>query len=350
MVACSAKGVEVADIVREEGIRHESIPFTRSITPLKDIYCLWRLFWLIKREKPDIVHSHTPKAGLIGMLAAYFARVPMRLHTVAGLPLMEARGIKRKILVLVERLVYRSATRVYPNSYELRHYIEKHIHNRPGKLKVLANGSSNGIDLEYFKASDTLSSEAVKIRRSLGLSSNDRVAIFIGRLVGDKGINELIRAVKKISDVHLILVGAQEPELDPLAEEVIHEIESNQRVHAVGFQNDVRPFLVAADFLVFPSYREGFPNVPLQAGAMGLASIVTDINGCNEIITRDKNGLVIPPKDEEALVIAIQRILNEKELLESLQLNARNVIEEKYDRHVVWEALHKEYLVARDDV
>ncbi len=170
----------------------------------------------------------------------------------------------------------------------------------------------------------------------------------MGRLVGDKGINELVAAfcsleTKKKKDQKLLMVGSLETELDPLKAETLRNIENNPNIIAVGFQNDVRPYFAAADVLTFPSYREGFPNVVMQAGAMGLPSIVSDINGCNEIIIPDVNGLIIPPKNTEALAEAMKLLLNDSLLYENLKSKAREQITSRYERQQVWDALLEEY-------
>ncbi|KOF03367.1 hypothetical protein OB69_08300 [Roseivirga seohaensis subsp. aquiponti] len=343
----SADGDDGRYVQENENVKFHQIPLTRTITPLQDLHCIILLYRLIKKERYDIVHSHTPKAGLVAMIAAWMAKVPVRLHTVAGLPLMEATGIKKQILVMVERLTYSFATKVYPNSFSMSDYISREFFSNTTKLKVLANGSSNGIDLNYFSRNDSLLSESLALRCELDISSSSKVGVFVGRLVGDKGINELIEAtaeiVEKGSDFHLILVGSFENELDPLKVETYERIRKLSNIHVVGFQPDVRPYLLASDFLVFPSYREGFPNVPLQAGAMGLPSIVSNINGCNEIIVHEQNGLIIPSKSKEALKEAMCRMIKDEELFETLKERSRKSIEDRYDRDLVWEALLSEY-------
>ncbi len=343
MVAVSANGPEIADFKNEEQVRHRAIPLSRKITPFQDLYCIYKLYRLIREERPHIVHSHTPKAGLIGMISAYLARVPIRLHTVAGLPLMETNGVKRKVLVLVEKMVYSFATKIYPNSFAMKAFIENDFYSRPDKMKVIGNGSSNGINTDFFNKSDDLQALAIKIRNELGITPHDKVAVFVGRVTGDKGINELVKGMKDIPSLKLLLVGPMEEDLDPLDKLVVEEIHNNDNIKWVGFQNDVRPYLIASDFLVFPSYREGFPNVPMQAGALGLPCIVTDINGCNEIIDDEVNGLIIPSKDKEALVEAILRLLNDQGLYEGMKAKARGMIEQRYAQGVIWNALEEEY-------
>ncbi|PIQ48368.1 MAG: glycosyltransferase family 1 protein [Cytophagales bacterium CG12_big_fil_rev_8_21_14_0_65_40_12] len=342
--AGSSSGREIEAIIAREGVAHHVFPFSRTISPLLDLVAIFRLVRFLRSHKFQIVHTHTPKAGLLGMIAAWICRVPIRMHTVAGLPLMETKGLKRKVLLLVERLTYHCATGVYPNSFKMMEYIQRHIYSSETKLKVIGNGSSNGIDTDYFQTDSILERRALAIKDELQIPLDHKVAIFIGRITGDKGINELVGAFKSFEKLSLILVGPFEPDLDPLDDQTVLEIQQNPNIHAVGYQSEIRPYLLAADFLAFPSYREGFPNVPMQAGAMGLPSIVTDINGCNEIIAHEINGLIIPVKDQNALKLAIERLLNDAELFERMKEVARPMIVNRYDQKVVWEALHQEYI------
>jgi len=347
VLLASAKGKEIEQIEKETDINVKTLSLTRKISPFTDLLALWQTYRFIKKEKPTIVHTHTPKAGIVGMLAAKLAGVPIRMHTVAGMPLMEARGIKRKILNFVEKLTYKSATKVYPNSYGLQEIIVQNHLAKPEKLKVIANGSSNGINTQYFSTSHFTESDRQELKVQLNISPDDFVFIFVGRLVGDKGINELVEAFKSLpkdlSDSKLLLVGNEEPELDPLKKETQKEIRQNQNIITTGWVDDVRPYFAIADALVFPSYREGFPNVVLQAGAMELPGIVTDINGCNEIITHQYNGLIIPPKNTIELQKAMEKMLIDNALYIQMKKNARPIIVDKYRQEVVWEALLKEY-------
>lgn len=345
-VASSGKVLEA--IAQDENIRIQALEITRTIAPLKDLKALWLFYKLCKKEKPTIVHSHTPKAGIIGMVGARLAHVPIRLHTVAGLPLMEAGGAKRKLLNFIEKLTYQCATKVYPNSQRLLDFILEEKFAELKKLKVIGNGSSNGIDTMSFNPY-MVPIDKRQLTGKLGIQPNDFVFIFVGRLVGDKGINELVTAFKQIGALarsrvcKLLLVGSFEAELDPLETDILKEIGTNSHIVSVGFQSDVRPYFAIADALVFPSYREGFPNVVMQAGAMGLPAIVTDINGCNEIIIEERNGLIIPAKNVEALKNAMVKLMENKGLYRKLQSNARQMIKDRYEQQMVWQAMLEEY-------
>ena len=347
----SSEGEELREVHENEGIVMEAINMSRKITPFQDLKSLWEMWNFLRKEKPQIVHTHTPKAGIIGMLAARLAGVPHRLHTVAGLPLMEATGIKRKILNFVEKLTYSSATRVYPNSKGLYDFILQNNFTQSNKLKIIANGSSNGINTTFFSPAQVSEIEKVALREKLNIHSDDFVFVFVGRIVSDKGINELIKAFSELqaagnnelTGIKLLLVGGLESDLDPLNPETLAEINQNKDIISAGFQQDVRPFFAISDALAFPSYREGFPNVVMQAGAMGLPSIVSDINGCNEIIVEGENGLIIPSKNVEKLKEKMLTLARDKNLYIKLKENSRRMIESRYEQSVVWNALLEEY-------
>ncbi len=348
VIGISSKGINngLEKVGVAEGIEVIPVEMTRKITPIKDLLAVWKLYRIFKKEKPFIVHSHTPKAGTLSMLAAKFANVPHRLHTIAGLPLVEVTGLKRTLLNIVEKLTYSCATKIYPNSFGLQNIILDNNFTNKKKLKIIANGSSNGIDVELFdynKHNDDLVKR--KLRNDLNINENDLVFIFVGRLVSDKGINELINAFnqinKKVKDVTLLLVGGYETELDPLNPDTLKIIEDNPKIVSTGWVNDVIPYFSISNILTFPSYREGFPNVVMQAGAMGLPCIVSNINGCNEIIIEGENGTIIPVKDSSALYNSMLKFYNNQQIFSAKK--CRELIETRYKRQVVWNALLDEY-------
>lgn len=347
VIGVSSDGPRLDEVKIREGVKVVPINMVRTISPFKDLRALIQLYFLFKYEKPFIVHTHTPKAGILGMIEAKFANVPHRLHTVGGLPLLLANGNKRKLLNFVEKITYSSATEVFPNSFGLKEIIIEHNFCNSSKLKVLANGSSNGINTKYFNPSLFSENQKYKLKSNLGIDSNDLVFIFIGRLVSDKGINELVSAFKRINNevalIKLVLVGPLESHLDPLNKKTIKEIEINNNIINIGLQNDVRPYFAIADIFVFPSYREGFPNVVMEAGAMGLPSIVSNINGCNEIIKEGKNGWIIPVKDEEAIYNRMKYCIENSNEVVKAANNSRELITSRYEQKIIWEALLEEY-------
>ncbi|HYK77847.1 MAG TPA: glycosyltransferase family 4 protein [Daejeonella sp.] len=346
VLAVSSEGEALKQVALQTGVRTEAVSMTRKITPLKDLMALWKLYQLIRREKPLMVHTHTPKAGLLGMMAAQLAGVPVRLHTVAGMPLLEKQGITRKILTYAEKLTYWCATRVYPNSQKMKEIIVLQRYCRPYKLKVIGNGSSNGVDTAFF-ANNHLPGHDNELKTSLKISAEDTVYCFIGRIVTDKGICELVQAFINICEKYphskLLLVGPFERDLDPLDHFIEHQILNHPSIIWVDFKNDVRPYFRISNIFVFPSYREGFPNVVMQAGAMGLPCIVSNINGCNEIIEDGKNGIIIPAKDARSLQMAMEKLALDKALRERMASVSRQMIVNRYDQEFIMNELLKEY-------
>lgn len=330
----SSSGKEMDEIARREGVRCITVDMERHISPLKDLKSLWQMIRVFRRERPHMVHSITPKAGLISMIAAWVTRVPVRLHTFTGLVFPTATGLKQKILIMTDRITCACATHIVPEGEGVKNdLITYRITRKP--LKVLGQGNVRGIDLAYFNPElPDVRKHAAAIRR------NDLFTfVFVGRLVGDKGINELIGAFcrlhKEQPSVRLILVGNYESELDPLAEETIRNIDSCTAIEAVGQQADVRPWLAAADAFVFPSYREGFPNVVIEAGAMGLPSIVTDINGSREIIIEGRNGTIIPPHNADKLFEAMKMFVTLQDRINNMKPDCRRLIESRYEQGYV---------------
>lgn len=349
VIGISSAGPELKDVEKEEGIRTHTINMTRKITPFQDLKALFQLIRFLRKEKPEIVHTHTPKAGLLGMMAAKIAGVPHRLHTVAGMPLTVATGAKRQLLNFIEKITYFCATKVYPNSIGLKKLILEYGFTKEKKLKVIGKGSSNGINTSDFDPQTVKKEESIALRKSLGIKEDDFVFIFVGRIVTDKGINELIQAFNTIyykaknKDFHLVLVGSYEKELDPLQSETEQIIQDNPHIHSLGYQNNVVPYFAMADVLTFPSYREGFPNVVMQAASMQLNAIVTDINGCNEIISDGENGWIIPVENKQQLANKMQWCLENPEKSKEMGLKSRAIMQKDFERSFVQGELLKEY-------
>lgn len=349
VIGISSAGPELKDVEKEEGIRTHTINMTRKITPFQDLKALFQLIRFLRKEKPEIVHTHTPKAGLLGMMAAKIVGVPHRLHTVAGMPLTVATGAKRQLLNFIEKITYFCATKVYPNSIGLKKLILEYGFTKEKKLKVIGKGSSNGINTSDFDPQTVKKEESIALRKSLGIKEDDFVFIFVGRIVTDKGINELIQAFNTIyykaknKDFHLVLVGSYEKELDPLQSETEQIIQDNPHIHSLGYQNNVVPYFAMADVLTFPSYREGFPNVVMQAASMQLNAIVTDINGCNEIISDGENGWIIPVENKQQLANKMQWCLENPEKSKEMGLKSRAIMQKDFERSFVQGELLKEY-------
>lgn len=331
---------------RREGVRTIGVAMRRDISPLADLRSLWQLVRVLRRERPDMLHTMTPKAGLLGMLAARIARVPLRVHTFTGLLFPTSRGAKRRLLTLTDRLTCACATHIIAEGQGVRHDLLSHrITRRP--VTVLGHGNVRGIDLDHYRPTPALTDRALDIRHRYGIGPTDRVLVYIGRFVGDKGLRELISALPLIrasvaDRVHLLMAGDTEGGRDDIPASLLA---SQPDIHlSGGWVDDVRPWLQAADLLVFPSYREGFPNVVLEAGAMQLPAVVTDINGSREIITDGYNGLIVPPATVEPLARAVVRLLTLPPAdYRQMARNARHNIELHYDRTYVMQCLKDYY-------
>ena len=285
-----------------------------------------------------MVHSMTPKAGLLCMLAAWLTRVPKRVHTFTGLVWPTSTGFKRKILMLTDWITCACATHVIPEGKGVMEDLQNYITSKP--MKVLGYGNIKGVDMVRFSRRPEV------ISRSNNIRQPDKFTfIFVGRIVRDKGINELIDAFqtlyKNYPQARLILVGQYEKDLDPINYETIDKIENHPSIEFVGRQiNDgLLSYYAASDCFILPSYREGFPNTVLEAGAMGLPSIVTDINGSREIIEDGKNGLIIPSKDVSALYEAMKKIMIDIGARNRMKENARPMIESRFDQSFVQRCL-----------
>ncbi|MCO5935991.1 glycosyltransferase family 4 protein [Mucilaginibacter sp. RB4R14] len=342
----SATDNSVSTLEMNEGVPHFQIPLNRKLNVFKDIVALYYTIKLIRKLKPDIVHTHSPKAGIVGMLAAMLCNVKLKIHTVAGLPLVEETGLKRQLLICVEKLTYIFADWVLPNSQEQLQFIKANI-DSSDKITIIGKGSSNGIDLDYFSKSENNLTENDNLRKLYNINSDDVVLTFVGRLANYKGCNELVACFKNLSlrhtNIKLFLVGPLE-DLNPLMPETLNEIKSNNAIIATGHQNDIRPYLNMADIFVFPSYREGFPQSLMQACAFGLPCIATDINGCNEIVFDDVNGYLIPTKSEIKLIEKCEILINDKNKRLEFGAKGRKYLEDNFEQKQFWHRLKGFYL------
>lgn len=341
VVAVSTPDDELYEMAQREGVRVVGVAMRRPISPLHDLCSLLRLIRVFRRERPDMVHSITPKAGLLSMIAAWVCRVPVRVHTFTGLVFPTATGLKKKILMLTDRITCACATHIVPEGEGVKNdLINYGITRKP--LRVLGYGNVRGVDMQHYSRTPEVMAAAQPIMRS-GVFT----FVFVGRVVRDKGINELVQAFVRLNAqepaTRLILVGRFEDDLDPVLPQTRQMIEQNEAIEAVGSQADVRPWLAASDALVFPSYREGFPNVVLEAGAMGLPSIVTDINGSREIIVEGENGVIVPPRDADALYAAMLRFIEAPAEVAEMAANAREMIASRFEKSFVEQCLFDYY-------
>lgn len=330
MVAVTSPGPELDSLRRDDGFHCVEVPMERHISPLSDLLSLVRLIGVFRKERPWVVHSMTPKAGLLCMVAAWLTRVPVRVHTFTGLVWPTATGLKRRVLMMTDRITCACATHVIPEGQGVMDDLRRGgITRKP--MRVLGYGNVMGVDMARFSTARFAQHERGGVFTFL----------FVGRMVRDKGINELVAAFVRLHAHHpstrLVLVGNYERSLDPVSDDTQGLIGTNDAIEAVGPKrgDDLVRAYAAADCFVMPSYREGFPNTVLEAGAMGLPSIVTDINGSREIIENEKNGLIVPSKNANALYDAMERILTDDDARETMKENAREMIASRFEKNFV---------------
>jgi len=336
----SSDGIERDEIISIEGVDHTILPLERDISLLKDIQALFATIQFIMKVKPDIVHTHTPKAGLIGMLAAFICRVPLRIHTVAGMPLESLTGIKKTIVLLTEKLTYWCATNVWPNSKSMKAYIldNKFLHS--SKVEIIGSGSSNGIDISEYNISNLDLSILEELRRK-HYYREATYFLYIGRLVRQKGIEELIDAFlmlnssKPEENLVLVIVGPYEDERDPISDRIRNIIKSDNNIIEVGYSDLVKYFLALSDAFIFPSHREGFPNVLLQAGAMKCPILCSRINGNIDIVEDKKTGILFEVNNIDSILSAMNHFLENRLTIENYAKVLYDKIIKCYDRKMI---------------
>lgn len=349
LIMISASGKHISSLVKREGCPHIIVPFSRQISLRQDLKCLWQLIRIIRKEKPDIVHTHTPKAGLLGMLAARLCGVKLKLHTIAGLPLMTAKGGKRKILEITEKLTYWSADYVLANSKSIMSFVKEHKFTNDVKLDMIGEGSSNGIDLKRFSKETIQEKILEKIKKRIAYDNKFKYILSVGRIVKDKGIIELIEAYLELSkyfdNLRLIIIGSLE---EVRSEEILPsnikiELKRNPNIIHVDWSDEVEYYMDLADILVHASYREGFPNVPLQAGAMECPIICSEIPGNIDIVTNRKTGLYFETGNVNDLVKKIRYALSNDNLMQLYAKKLRKEVEYSFSREFIHEELLKFY-------
>ena len=315
------------------------VPMERRISLIKDLKSLWLMIKVMRKEKPYMVHSMTPKAGLLTMIAGWLTGVPVRVHTFTGLVWPTETGLKRKILMATDWITCACATHVIPEGQGVLNDLKDHKVCRKS-MRVLGYGNVEGVDMDKFNPArfPNVKKDENKFR-----------FVFVGRIVGDKGINELVAAFVRLNKEYpitqLTLVGKYEANIDPVKPETLKVIEENPSIDACGakYGDDLLVEYMKSDCFVMPSYREGFPNTVMEAGAMGLPSVVTDINGSREIIIHGENGLIVPPKDTDALYEAMKQMVEDVTARDKMATNARPLIDSRFEKSFVQGCLLKFY-------
>ena len=339
----TSPGKEVTAVAQNELVPVELVPLVRGIDVAADVVSIARMAKLIRRVSPDAVHSYTPKAGLVAMTAAALCRVPVRIHTFTGLIFPVHSGLKRAALQWADRLTASCATRVIPEGEGVKRDLQRFAITRK-PLHLIGHGNIAGVDTAHFDPDDeAMKSAAQRLAAEIGLESRDRVFCFIGRLNRDKGLKELGQAFGKLPpNARLVIVGAADESapIDPATKRGL----DRPRIHQLGFQPDVRAALAVSDVLVLPSYREGFPNVILQAGAMRLPVLATNVSGCNEFVTSGVNGWLVEPRDSDALGRAMSEAMTlPREQLDAMGEESRRRVKERHERIAYWQALCRFY-------
>ena len=345
VIGLSSPGDALDRVAEQEGIRTIAVPMERRISLFKDLNSLLQLCKVFRREKPFMVHSMTPKAGLLCMMAGWLTTVPVRIHTFTGLVWPTSSGLKRWILKLTDKLTCACATHIIPEGEGVKNDLIKGGITKK-RIRVLGYGNVKGVNMELFSRRP----KVLERMEELGLREDSRFTfLFVGRIVNDKGIDELVSAFDRLyqenDKVRLLLVGPFEDDIDPISDSIRDIINNNSSIIAVGNKMDeeLLAYYCASDCFVMPSYREGFPNTVLEAGAMGLPCIVTDINGSREIIINGENGLIIPSRNKERLYEAMKLMMTSNMERERMARNARKMIEERFEQSFVRKCLYDFY-------
>lgn len=298
------------------------LPIERKPSPWSDMLVLFQLFNLFRRERFDIVHSIMPKTGILAMLAAWFSRVPTRIHTFTGQVWVTKHGAQRSLLKWFDKLIGSFTTCALADSPSQRDYLVDEGVLSPGKAKVIGAGSICGVDPLRFHPD---AENRQTVRHGLGIAQDARVILFVGRLNRDKGMLELAAAFDTIAkqhpDVELLLVGAEEDVPFSSMQEICHA--GRDRLHYVSFTATPERYMVAADILCLPSYREGFGMTIIEAAACGVPAVASRIYGITDAVADGKTGLLFPVGDVPALTQALLRLITENQLRQQMGNEAR---------------------------
>jgi glycosyltransferase involved in cell wall biosynthesis len=331
---------ELLEIAQQESISTIGIKIEREISVWADLVSIWQLYWTLVKLKPDIVNASTPKAGLLGIIAAWLARVPTRIYFLRGLRLETANGFKKFILLTTEKIASACATSIVPVSQSLRNtYIEQKLAPTE-KLVMVGGGSSNGVDPKVFLPSDDTISNAQRIKQELKILESAQVVGFVGRLTKDKGIVELVEAFREaqetVSNIHLLLIGWLE-DGDPVPSNIIKEIESNPAIISVGFIKNTSSYYPVFDILAFPSYREGFPNVPLEAALSSIPTIGFNATGTIDAVQDGITGVIVPLGNTDRLAQALIMLLTDTKKCKEFGKAAKDRALLYYQPKEIWE-------------
>lgn len=341
----SSPGHELESMARD-GVATWAIPMEREISPLRDLHSLWTLWRTFRKLRPDIVNAGTPKAGLLGAFAARMAGVPCVIYTLHGLRLETTSGWKRRLLMVTECTACKLADCVRCVSRSLQKRVAELGIARTGKTRVVGQGTVNGVDIAKFRPNEGSRRTAEELRSTLGIPTGAQVLGFVGRFTRDKGVGELYRAFTCLKadhpDLRLLMVGDFESG-DPVPADLHWLIDSDPSIIQTGFVNDVAPYYSMMDVLAFPSHREGFPGVPLEAQAAEVPVVVSNATGAIDSVVDGVTGFVVPVGDIDQLQRAIRKLLDGPDLRKRMGGAGRNWVQNNFRREIVWEALLTDY-------
>ena len=333
LLLVSADGREVQSICRAEGVRHEVIPFVKGENYVEDFISFWLLFQLIRKERPDVIHSYDSKTGFLGMLAGSLVGIPHRIHSITEMP-VHAKD-PQKGLNFLEKWTYNKATSLWVNSTGMLSFFTSNFGIDATKFKLLGSGSTLGVDLEKFNREVLKENHLVAATMRILPGENDFIILAIGALTKRKGIEDLIAAFLKskiVSRSKLVLIGTFEPEKEPLSQETIQTIREHPRVVQIDWTDHVEHHLALADVLVHPSHEEGFSNVLLEAAAMQVPIICSNCIGNTSFIKQQKTGLVFPVGEVAVLKEALEFAFVKRDTLASYSDTLFEEVQEKFDR------------------
>jgi glycosyltransferase involved in cell wall biosynthesis len=336
LLLVSADGREVQSICRAEGVRHEVIPFLKGVNYVEDFISFWLLFQLIRKERPDVIHSYDSKAGFLGMLAAKLAGIPHRIHSITEMPVHTKDP--QKGLTFLEKWTFSNATSLWVNSTGMLSFFTSNSGIDADKFKLLGSGSTLGVDLEKFNRQVLKENHLVAATMRILPGENDFIILAIGALTKRKGVEDLIAAFLKskiVSRSKLVLIGTFEQEEESLSQETIQTIREHPRVVQIDWTDHVDHHLALADVLVHPSHEEGFSNVLLEAAAMQVPIICSNCIGNASFIKQQKTGLVFPVGEVTVLKEAMEFAYVKRDTLASYTDALFEEVQEKYDRKVM---------------